>query len=281
MDDLIVILCTLGAVALMIVLLVVFFLLDRSQKKRQGELNVAVWKEEASQRKAEALRTRQLFLAGELAEVIRQTLDDVEAMPMHIESAEMSLDEAELRFRDRAFAPFWDSIESTVSELGSYFRRIEEVRQLQTNYMLFASQIPAAAPPFPIDGDFVLESNVALATSTRLNSIVYQAQRDFQFATIYEQRKTNQVLVAGFESLAAALSTLGDRICTSMDSLHASVGIMRLEMNASFRSLSGELARYNQLNSAQQRTVLASLRRASTERKALALISLASWENSR
>jgi hypothetical protein len=49
--------------------------------------------------------------------------------------------------------------------------------------------------------------------------IVRKAQSDFQFATIYEQRKTNQLLVAGFTNLAQALDGMGQRIASSIDDL--------------------------------------------------------------
>jgi methyl-accepting chemotaxis protein len=52
-----------------------------------------------------------------------------------------------------------------------------------------------------------------------MKAMVRKAQCDFQFAIIYEQRKTNKILIAGFTNLAQALEGMGDRISASIDSL--------------------------------------------------------------
>ena len=49
-----------------------------------------------------------------------------------------------------------------------------------------------------------------------MHRIVRQAQKDFQFWTIFEQRKTNQLLVVGFGSLASAIAEMGSQIEMSL-----------------------------------------------------------------
>jgi hypothetical protein len=66
-----------------------------------------------------------------------------------------------------------------------------------------------------------------------LRSIVRVAQKNFQFATIYEQRKTNQLLIGGFSTLAQAINDLGSRLESSLDELTSSVS---LELSAIRRS---------------------------------------------
>jgi hypothetical protein len=56
-----------------------------------------------------------------------------------------------------------------------------------------------------------------------MKSIVRKTQSNFQFATIYEQRKTNQILVAGFTNLAQALEYMTQRISGSIGDLANSV----------------------------------------------------------
>lgn len=63
-------------------------------------------------------------------------------------------------------------------------------------------------------------------TAERMKAIVRKAQRSFQFATIYEQRKTNQILIAGFTNLAEALDQMAYRITDSIDNLTNSVDVM-------------------------------------------------------
>jgi len=59
-----------------------------------------------------------------------------------------------------------------------------------------------------------------------MSSIARKAQIDFEFATIYEQRKTNQLLVAGFTNLAQALAGMGQSIALSIEDLSGQVSHM-------------------------------------------------------
>ena len=52
-----------------------------------------------------------------------------------------------------------------------------------------------------------------------MRSIVRQAQKDFHFATIFEQRRTNGILVAGFANLGSAIEDMGSRIDGSIKTL--------------------------------------------------------------
>jgi Mg2+ and Co2+ transporter CorA len=66
-----------------------------------------------------------------------------------------------------------------------------------------------------------------------MNGIVRKAQRNFEFSLIYEQRKTNQILVAGFRNLAQALEEMTWRITSSVDDLTSSVDRMHTSLNES------------------------------------------------
>ena len=59
----------------------------------------------------------------------------------------------------------------------------------------------------------------ARPTAQRLAVVVRKAQKDFHFATIFEQRKTNKILVAGFSTLASAIYEIGDAISYSLNNL--------------------------------------------------------------
>jgi hypothetical protein len=52
---------------------------------------------------------------------------------------------------------------------------------------------------------------------------VRAAQRDFEFATIFEQRKTNRLLVAGFSTLGQAMGELASRFEASLSELATSL----------------------------------------------------------
>jgi hypothetical protein len=82
---------------------------------------------------------------------------------------------------------------------------------------------------------------VAATSAERMQAIVRKAQRDFHFATIYEQRKTNQILVAGFTNLGQALRDMKLQLAASIDDLVRSVDGMATRLS-SIHSLVGDLA---------------------------------------
>jgi molecular chaperone GrpE (heat shock protein) len=73
-----------------------------------------------------------------------------------------------------------------------------------------------------------------------MTQVVGVAQRDFEFSVIYEQRKTNQILVAGFKSLAQALDQMTWRITSSIDELSATVERVGSKLNDSLQQIRAE-----------------------------------------
>ena len=60
---------------------------------------------------------------------------------------------------------------------------------------------------------------------------------------IYEHRKTNQILVAGFRNLGQAVEEMASRITASIDSLSTSVDKMTSTLDESLRRLTEESER--------------------------------------
>jgi len=96
-------------------------------------------------------------------------------------------------------------------------------------------------PQFPLKSKSVEKLTIGTSTAERMKAIVRTAQRNFQFATIYEQRKTNQILVAGFTNLAQALDRMTWQITDSIDSLTDSVGSMASTLNESMNAINSRL----------------------------------------
>jgi hypothetical protein len=80
----------------------------------------------------------------------------------------------------------------------------------------------------------MLESGAA--TAKRMKVIVRKAQRDPHFAMIYEQRKTNQILAAGFANLGQALNQITSQIEDSVERLSNSLDSMNLSIDESKQS---------------------------------------------
>jgi hypothetical protein len=117
------------------------------------------------------------------------------SIPELVPAAERHLDRAEEEFAEGAFAPFWGEIERATNKLADYQQRIQTINRNALEYQRKTAELPRAIarnePPFALPTG---ELSDARPTTTRLAAIVRKAQKNFQFATIYEQRKTNQNL---------------------------------------------------------------------------------------
>jgi len=131
----------------------------------------------------------------------------------HARSADAALDRAEVEFTERAFAPFWDAVESAVNDLAQIDEAIRGICEKYTSYQADVGKLDSPPPAFDVE-TASLPSETGIAE--RMHRIVRQAQKDFQFSTIFEQRKTNQLLVCGFGTLASAIDEMGSRLEMSL-----------------------------------------------------------------
>ncbi len=137
----------------------------------------------------------------------------------HVAAVDVHLDAAEQEFAEGAFAPFWDEVEHAANELAAYKNEVEHLRRSVHAYQDEAvdlEKITGAAPELNFPRDQLPDARPAAA---RFAAIVRKAQTNFQFAVIFEQRKTNHLLHSGFGTLGAAIHTLGESINHSLDTL--------------------------------------------------------------
>ncbi|MEA2559562.1 MAG: hypothetical protein QOH06_1066 [Acidobacteriota bacterium] len=100
-----------------------------------------------------------------------------------IRSAQSLLDKAEEAFGGREFGPFWDSIEGAAQVLSCFnvARRI-----------LIFSLLDTRSLPDPT------------ATAQHLRRLISGAQKDFEFAVIFEHRRVHEPLLRGWIAAASA-----------------------------------------------------------------------------
>lgn len=164
------------------------------------------------------------YLRGLQTETEKTYLD----ISARVAAANQHLAAAEKEFNDGAFAPFWDEIERAANQLAAYKNEVEHLHRNVGAYNAEAGELVR------LGGDAVAPLVVpmnqlpdARPSATRFMNIVRKAQTNFEFAMIFEQRKTNQLLHTGFGNLGAAIHSLGESINASLDKLSRSV-----EMNA-------------------------------------------------
>lgn len=160
-----------------------------------------------------------------------------EAMPKHLMNAEELLDQAEIDFDEGAFEPFWDSVEQCALRLGHFDEGVGTITRNAQWHTDFAKHYEEPAPAFPVVLESVNGMVIANATADRMKVIVRKAQRNFQFTTIFQQRKTNQLLIAGFNNLAQALDEMGRHIESSINELAAEISNMSSSVGSSLQNL--------------------------------------------
>ena len=171
-----------------------------------------------------------------MLDLAEKSITIFERMPRHIESAEYYLDRAERDFKEGAFAPFWDSIEASANSLGDFNECVYKVKMNASRYTELIKLSTNSPPRFPIAINSVSKLDIGTGTTKHMASIVRTAQCNFQFVTIYEQRKTNQILVAGFTNLGQALAGMTSLITSSIYSLSNSVREMASTLEESTRA---------------------------------------------
>lgn len=136
-----------------------------------------------------------------------------------LQRASSQLKKAETDFSERAFSPFWSRVEEAVSQLGRFEQTLKRIQEQQKSYYATLAGRQHNFPIFPVTSQQVPDPSQALQDLTKLTR---KGQKDFEFANIFEHRRTRAVLIAGFRTLEQALDNIDITIYHSIDSLAGS-----------------------------------------------------------
>lgn len=140
---------------------------------------------------------------------------------VNLENASAWLVRAESEYHQNAFAPFWDAVENAAGALDVvqkdiralakngkwYNRRLLQCRR--HTFPAFNVRLESLPDPTPV--------------ADELRRIVRMGQTNFQFATIWEHRRTREVLIGGFRTLGEGIENLGRLIQASVADLRESI----------------------------------------------------------
>lgn len=154
------------------------------------------------------------------------------------------LNHAETEHKEGAFVAFWEHIESATHSINVARMCHEATQKNAETYSNKLEEYEASGhPPIFSVSCLVFEKTRAelLETAQRMKNLSYKAQKDYKFATIYEQRRNTSTLVEGFSSLNDAIQHMGDRIVNAVESLedvfHGGLG----QLSASLSAISSNL----------------------------------------
>ena len=186
---------------------------EREQKIAEKERKIA--------EKAEKERKDRVHLV--VQKMNGQRSDTIESGGRLLDHAERVcslLEKVKTDLMERAFAPFWDNICGAAAELGRMEARARSMARCHKEYIELGAEYSIICQ----DGDIVpdpfekgllnpLGDRQTIADLTAaFRVIVRTAQKDFEFASIYEHYRTREVLVEGFGSLADAIDCLSEGI---------------------------------------------------------------------
>lgn len=144
--------------------------------------------------------------------------------------ATKALDGAEGYFNDGVYSPFWDEVEKAALALGRFSESVRDLSNKLQDYLGWVAIYDGIPDAFPVTSEQFAALPQPNALSNRMRNIVHAAQRDFHFASIFEQRKTQKLLVAGFESFADVLNDVGNQITDHVEYLNTTVQTYNEEM---------------------------------------------------
>lgn len=250
-----------------------FLLLNRLVVKKSASIKsrIAAKKSRIAAEKSriaaeQAHRREQKGYYDQMIVLGNESLSHFELIPEDIRGAELFLDQAEKNFSENAFAPFWDSIQYAAMQLADFDNRSQKIEENSSKYENYIKKYEDKPPQFPLAHTSIKKLTMVTTTAKRMQSIVRTAQRDFQFASIYEQRKTNQVLISGFTTLGQALDSMTWKITGSIDNLAGSVNSIHSTLSRHHdETMRAESGRHNEIKEIE-------LDRATREKKVLKML---------
>gem|GEM_PF-3008314 len=168
---------------------------------------------------------------------LRQSVVDAQgaasSLPIILGEAEITLDRAQDELECGLYSPFWEVLEAATAKLNEFNQLLMLIEQRRTTYRTQAAILGGDAPGFSLGVSVLPDPS---ATHSRLVALYRKAQSNPHFAMVYEQRRTNAILIAGFRSLGQAIENLGDRIVTAISDLAVSLDCRLASLGSSLES---------------------------------------------
>ncbi len=136
---------------------------------------------------------------------------------------------AEEKYEANLFAPFWDVIEDAIKCLKIMQGEVDDLQRASEYYKQFVEEYKSYGqldknhkniPEYPAQP--VSLEDIEKQTSdvvSALNRFIEMGQSNYNFASIYEQRKTRRTLEEGFSDLDAALHETKSSLTHSLGEL--------------------------------------------------------------
>jgi hypothetical protein len=198
-------------------------------KKQKSAASQKKWEQQqAAQRRGEASQA----LVNDARRAVQQAelaVNAFQEMPTCLGQIDSLVGQAKKCRADRAFSPFWSAIERAYVAAGAYRSRVGSIEQsARAHADAVASYTANGGDPrsfaqFPVKLDGGAAESAIAGRIEELGRLVYDAQRESTFATIWEQRRTTSAVVQGFGSLEDAVERMASSTAASFAALTVTV----------------------------------------------------------
>jgi len=206
-----------------------------SQNRKKREENKI-----ANERKIAVENKERTNLANQMSFKLNEILNKsedlrVNGIPYQLNTAKNALEKIKFEFKENALIPFWDEIENFVEVMNSYQ---DSLQIIETNQKTYYSIINSTENDFPKEFPTKIDQTIPLQLINDFKSIQREAFKKFEFANLWEQRKTQKILAFGFSNLQDAIYNMSDSITSSIEGLNNSI-------TEGFKTLSGDINAIN------------------------------------
>lgn len=191
------------------------FLQSKAEYEKAVQERARKYKLEVERKEKEAQE-----LTNRLLGLLKSSIETEAALSDSLAQAARAVKEAEKEYADSAFDPYWTAIEEAAGELAVYDLKAQGLSQNAQDYYKLLKGQRHNFPAFPIRIESLPNPAPVVAEFRR---IVRLGQTNFQFANIWEHRKTRKVLFKGFRDLGHAVNDLGGTIARSFSTLESSI----------------------------------------------------------
>jgi hypothetical protein len=250
--------------------------IDGEATRRKQEDEVTREKQEKAQRQREREQREQKeqeINYKEITKICEHTIYIFGSMPIHLEYAMKNLDSAEHNLSHGYILPFWECIEQSTKSLGLYAEEANLINNDFSEFTKLKKRYKDILPQFPLTHNSIEKLSIGTTIANRMESLVRVAKCNYYFASIYEQRRTNDILIAGFTSLAQALDQMANKISASIYDLACSIGTLGSSLNDSMQVIHSQLGDITRSNNIYHDELMKNTMEASErERKALEIL---------
>jgi hypothetical protein len=192
-------LCAIISMALSVTMFVIY---NSNDEKRKNEIKKHKSLKDKEINKAIAEKNNKISQVNNQAYSYLKKNDDlVKSINNDIKYIFSELDVAKIDFSERAFSPFWNRIKNSLIALDNIDKTIKKQSILEKEYRYLLNGKPHNFPPL----EFNINYEKIDIASKEVKRLTRSAEKDFQFAMIFEKKKIQDICVFGFRNMTESI----------------------------------------------------------------------------